>query len=119
MIERMYYCGQQNDSGHYIWPSDGSNHKYRLNQFEPGAIFQLDDPKKWCGHHHTEGVAKLTHLGGWTIFGFREYTIDDRPGSHSTFAAKGTYTAVEMEAEARRLFPQVWARFNFAVIVGV
>jgi hypothetical protein len=117
MIARMYYCGQRARDGHYIWPSDGSDYQLSMEKVEPEAPFEdLDDPDRWCGRHE-QGLAKLTYIEGWTVFGFREYSLDTRPGSHSTFAAKGTYTAAEMESEARRLFPEVWSRFKFAVSV--
>lgn len=117
MIDRMYYCGQRGRNGHYNWSSDGLT-GYSLSRLAPDAPFEhLDDPDRWCGREG-EGIAKLTHADGWTVFGFREYSLDTRPGSHSTFAAKGTHTSEDMEREGRRLFPDVWARFKFSVRIA-
>lgn len=115
VLERLYYCGQRDRNGHYIWPSDGSRYQLDFKILEPESpVEYLDDPDRWCGRH-AEGIAKLTHVNGWTVFAFREYSLDTRPGSHSTFVAKGIHMAREMELEARRLFPDVWARFKFSV----
>jgi len=117
-IPHMYYCGCRNNQlGHRVWVSDGITDEYSLIVKPLGET--LDDPDRWCGHRAV-GIATLTHGSGlvgfvpidWTVFAFRDESVDSRPGSHSTFTAQGTHTAAEMEQAARRLFPDVWARFS-------
>jgi hypothetical protein len=119
MIEKMYYCGQRDDKGHYIWPSDTGSREFDFRRdCESDAPFENLDDDRWQPRTRREGAALLTHIDGWTIFGFHDYSIDDRMGSHSTFAARGTHTVEVMEQEARRLFPDVWARFKFKVALA-
>lgn len=119
MIERMYYCGCRVEKGHYIWPSDGGRSRLYFKQFSESAPFEHLDDDRWQPRStRAEGAALLSHVDGWTVFGFHDYSIDSRPGSHSTFAARGIHSAEVMEQEARRLFPDVWARFKFKVAIA-
>ena len=58
-------------------------------------------------------VATVSRLGAWgvTALAFWDYTIDSRSGSNSVFYAPSlTITPEDLMAQARALFPEVWAR---------
>ena len=54
----------------------------------------------------------ILKLDGWTAIGRRDNTVDSRPGSHSTFAFHADLTVDEAEAEARRIFPEIFERIG-------
>lgn len=106
-LNQPLYYGCHYQAGHF--PFAPGMVKLRLRQ----SIARLDGgftPKTY-----EQGKAKLTHLTGWTIIAFPDYTIDTRPGSHSTFVLPGKLTFEEALAEAKRIFPQVWARIDYEV----
>lgn len=112
MISTMYYCGQRDDSGHYIWTNDGSSYPFTKSLKLFGY---LDNPDRFCGRCEGDAVVTLLVEPPRTVVGFREYSIDKRPGSHSTFMATGHHSYEDMIDAAKKLFPDVWARFKFQV----
>lgn len=62
-----------------------------------------------------EGEAALHHVEGWTVISFWDRSVDTRGGCNSAFLQRGTWTFEEMVAQARILYPQIWARFKFEV----
>lgn len=64
---------------------------------------------------YENGLALLHHKDGWTALAFHDQSGDTRPGSHSTFLVRGTYTFDEMLALAKAQWSGVFARMGFPV----
>lgn len=80
-------------------------------------LAQRLDSRRWQAKGALQGEAKVTHLEGWTILSFPDYSVDVRPGSHSTFALRGSADFEAALKLARVLFPQVFERFTFDVVL--
>jgi len=65
------------------------------------------------------GDAVIHHKHGWTALSFWDNTVDSRPGSHSTFMAKGIYDFISMKSLCAMWFPEVWGRFQFPITEAV
>lgn len=59
-----------------------------------------------------QGTAALHHSDGWTALSIHDYTVDSRPGSHSTFLMPGMLTFVGMLSAAHHHFPTVVDRIG-------
>lgn len=59
-----------------------------------------------------EGVWRHIQRDGWTMLSSWDRSVDPRDGSHASFVFDALLTADEAEAEARRLFPAIWARID-------
>lgn len=47
---------------------------------------------------------------GWTILYFADYSVDRRPGSHSTFITNAELSLEDMLSSAREAWPEVFLR---------
>lgn len=110
-VEDAFYCGCWRQAGHYVFgPGMRAVHGIRERELAKG----LDAPYV-PKDTYKQGAAKLTHLTGWTILAFADNTVDDRPGSHSTFALRGQHDFEGAVAVAQATFPEVFARFDFPI----
>lgn len=116
-----YYYGCWQETGHY-WHCGTKKGRsvaqrigidvYKVDTgFCPGAI----PGSQSFSRSKVEGEAALHHINEWTILSFWDNSIDDRPGSHSTFIVFGTYDYTIMCTIAERQFPSVWKRFKFSL----
>lgn len=64
-----------------------------------------------------EGRARVQVIQNWSVISFHDRSADRRAGSHSTFVFLGTFPGIDGIAEAQRLFPSVFARYPFEVIL--
>lgn len=80
-----------------------------------GAI--RDAPEhRWRVWHRRGMVHAGAHeaLDDWTLLAAWDRTGDNRAGSYSAFVLPGTLDVAQAIAEARHLFPTVWARIDAA-----
>ncbi len=111
------YCGCWHRVGHHVWvpgmrrrpPDEGGSGG------GAGPWKFLDSKKLNPGGEH--GSAQLTHLDGWTALGITDNSVDERGGSHSTFAMEGTFDFAEALALAGRYFPEVVERIGSVRLV--
>lgn len=110
-------CTAWQRAGHYLWlpgmrgyPED-RKHNRSVNPWGIGPWQHLDSKTLHPATNNT-GEALLTQQDGWTALGIEDRTCDSRPGSHSTFAIKGTYDFDAALALAREHFPQVISRIE-------
>lgn len=114
-MSQSYYFGCGRESGHYWWPPSASPFlNAKVNRLmgpgagKPGTCpwgWEVDgavQPKKtW------NGPCRLHHKDGWTLLGWWDNSVDNRPGSCSAFAHEGTLTFDEMKVLFQKNFP--WA----------
>ena len=65
-----------------------------------------------------EGRARVQVIEGWTVAAWHDRSMDRRLGSHSTFVFLGAFPAESGIAEAQRLWPTVFARYPFPVVLA-
>ncbi len=105
-LEDAYYFGCIKQHGHYLWnKNEGSVSPYNF------PIKKLDGG--FLPKNSAEGVVYLTSLAEWTIINFADFSVDERPGSHSLFLLKGTLSYEEAIEKAKKAFPQIFQRFKF------
>jgi hypothetical protein len=121
-----WYFGCGDRVGHYL-------HDRHLNSLygtadprvEPGADGRGIRPRgcPWSRldggllpDKYRQGLAAHYVQDGWTAIAFTDNSIDNRPGSHSTFLLEAELGFDEALAHARRLFPSVFARFDFEIV---
>lgn len=110
-----YYFGCRRESGHFLFRPDYS--RPRLGQLVCPWTPERLDAGLFRHHSGPEGVARLLRHAGWTMLDFCDRSIDSRPGSHSCFVLRGELTFEQAVATARGLFPDVWQRFSFPVVL--
>lgn len=100
MIE-AFYLGCWEEPGHFF--------------HMPGMLRARPAETPWGGNLDSNEFAYsndwlMWKKDGWTAIGRRDNTVDTRPGSHSTFAFHADMTVDQAVDEARRQFPQIFAR---------
>jgi len=122
-------------AGHYLRRSDGSRaHGYgaappewpeRLRErdgwlYPWKTSYSYGDPNR--GREQVQGQAVMEVYQatprGFTYLGFWDRSEDNRGGCCSSFVLEGVYTFGGACERLRELFPEVWARFPFEVVLG-
>lgn len=75
--------------------------------FCPGRV--KGDPWKRT-REEVEGEAKLTHIGGWTVLGWWDRSVDHRGACNSNVVVRGRHDTTVMLEIARRRVPHVIER---------
>ncbi len=104
MIE-IYFSGCWDSVGHFVYLPSG----YRLSEFGIGPWEFLGSPKL---HPRSHGNAWLTYEADWTALGIGDMSVDNRPGSNSVFALRGTYNFDQALNIARDSFPHIILRIG-------
>ena len=103
---RVYYFGCDGQAGHYM----------HLPNMLTDWKFLDSNPWGWKIDYEIlkgrEGQYVLTHKDGWTALSFHDYTVDQRPGSNSSFLAEGEYTRDQMFGIAWEHFPSIAKRVS-------
>lgn len=106
---KVLYCGCMEDKGHYTHadPKRPYRHLHGDEEKEATPFGILDSSAYRSRGHGKQGEATLTHEDGWTLLSIHDYTVDDRGGSHSTFAIEAPELDLTEAVEAARA---VWPR---------
>lgn len=82
------YFGCLGDTGHYLWDMTGRKiHTHPLGGSRTPAFL---DSMGLLVEMYREGEVVVTHIDIiWTLFGWKDYSVDTRPGSHSLFLFGG------------------------------
>lgn len=119
MTEDWYYFGCYRHSGHFLWDrnlsgvrgySEKKNFPFRWESLDAGFLSQ--------GIPQIEGHGNLIYINDWTIISFWDRSVDSRPGSNSAFIVDKKYELQEFFSKASEVFPSVWERFNFELVIG-
>lgn len=114
MTRRAYYFGCIRESGHYLWTGDLERiGHHQWPSLLPWPVEVVDTGL--CPKDRDWGSAQVTHKDGWTALSFWDWSVDTRPGSHSTFLFRDVLDFDAALARARELFPTVFARLKFEV----
>jgi hypothetical protein len=118
MTDGPLYFGCWGESGHYLFTPDGDTVRRAERLALPVALQPAALDQGYCPRRAgvRQGEAKVTHVAGRTVLAFWDRSVDTRPGSHSTFVLSGTLDFDAAVAVARAAFPEVWARYRFAVV---
>ncbi len=123
-MNEVFYFGSLNGDGHYLWTSKSErlhheSHSSMPHDF-PCRIHVLDNgliPVKSSDMLAlTQGVIFTSFINGWTILSFLDSSGDKRPGSCSVFIMNGVRTVNSVLDAARASYPNLFERFNFAII---
>lgn len=109
----VYYFGCVGQCGHFLHhpetgrvrPTDREVHPWGYDI--DGGIFQ-GSKQAW-----TAGLVHIQSKDGWTGISFADYSIDTRPGSHSTFVVEGEFSEEEILLAAKKQWPQIFGRPRF------
>lgn len=99
-----FYFGTVDNAGHYFFTTTGQRLPMMMaadvnipwNEFDTGLL-----PKD----HAAQGHGQFHIKGSWVAISIHDYTVDPRPGSHSTFFLRGGYRNVSMLLEELRTYP--------------
>jgi hypothetical protein len=122
----MVYFGPWKESGHFFFYENGgtvyADERKTLcwKDYEIDGVMQpgCPDPNdrlKRRTRPMVEGEALLHHKDGWTALSFWDSSVDTRPGSTSTYIAKGIFTFEEMVQLAKTRFAERWNKMTFQV----
>jgi hypothetical protein len=109
----VLYFGCIDRPGHYLWHLLHGRLSWREFRLTPwgdhidGGVFGDSKSKHEAGRVHVQ------KKDGWTAVAWADYSVDRRPGSHSTFLVHADVTAEELIAMAREQWPQVFNRGRF------
>ena len=113
-MDTVYYFGCYDRAGHYLWNSRLRKEYEDIKGLPWG--YKIDGGLCPEGARGEEGRATINVLDGWTALSFCDRSVDDRPGSNSSFIAKGVYTFEQMCDIAKKTFPEIWGRFKFKIV---
>lgn len=103
------YFGCWNDVGHLLYDQHGQY--VRREVLDLLVAIGIDGAFRptTCKEH---GAGQFTWLGNITILSIHDYSVDSRPGSHSTFVLPGNLQFSEAKDAAAKAFPHVMKRFE-------
>jgi hypothetical protein len=124
----MVYFGPYRESGHFFYTEAGWSSSSDKFEDVPWTATEIDGPLQpgWPlpgdrlqrrTRPMREGESHLYHKDGWTALSFWDFSVDTRPGSSSTYIAKGTFTFEQMVELAKTRFAERWNRMKFEVVL--
>lgn len=115
-ITPILYFGCLSGPGHYLRDKTKSHWEQPRHSSTPWGV-QIDggvfdsSPRKWQA-----GAVHHAQKDGWTLVYWADYSVDSRPGSHSTFVIPALLSKAELLEGARHLWPEVFNRPRFPVL---
>lgn len=119
-ITPILYFGCLKDSGHYLW-SKASGYCaqvpfHEIKTMTPWGLSIDDGVFPSSPLRRRAGAVHHAQKDGWTLVYWADYSVDSRPGSHSTFVVPALLTKAELIEGARHLWPEVFHRPRFPVL---
>ena len=135
----ILFYGCWSDSGHFMYNRHGATPRW--NKREGGVTDRFEAVVPW-GFRVDGHLAPRTGGGGeapngvagfhqnvawvscpgeevWSALSWWDNSVDKRGGSCATFLADRRCTPSELLTEAQEAFPQIFARFKYAIILPV
>lgn len=128
----------RSDTGHYYASPEGPGVAYSMRRRHDGKL--EDNPERYVpwgykvdgglaprgDDYHREGIVALSQcvnrLGfhdeqWWSVVSWWDNSVDKRMESNANFLVDRKATAEEVLAEARKAFPQIFARFKYPLVI--
>jgi hypothetical protein len=86
-------------------------------QFAPRVFLGAEAPNGCAGFHQAISWVGCPSEVAWSLISWWDNSVDTRGGSSCSFMVDRRATPAEILAEARVAFPQVFARFNYEVVL--
>jgi len=99
-----YYFGVMDEAGHYFFSAQGLRLPFRIPA-DLGLPWEQIDGPLLPKDHTKQGHGQFHIKDKWVAISIHDYTVDRRPGSHSTFFLRGGYRNVTMVLEELYLYP--------------
>ena len=99
-----YYFGVVDNAGHYFFSATGQRLPHRIPD-DLNLPWEAIDGPLLPKNHTAQGDGQFHIKDRWVALSIHDYTVDKRPGSHSTFFLRGGYRNVTMMLEELRLYP--------------
>lgn len=116
---KAFYYGCWDRPGHFMRAAEGLGLRYSKaeREFTEKNPWGYEVDSGLCPDGpEIQGRALLHHKDDWTVLSFWDRSVDKRGKCNSNFLLEGTLSFDEALAEAKRLFPTVFARFQFEVV---
>lgn len=107
------YFGCWGDKGHYLFTKDRSS-RYNFMGVTTGF---LDNLGKF-NEQLPQGKIVVIRIGDqFTVLGWKDNSVDTRPGSHSQFIFSGVWDPATALEYAKTNFPDIFKRFKYEVVL--
>lgn len=117
---KCFYFGawSRGHLGHFLYLPGGSLVGREVERQIPFATHILDSGLLPQVGSQTQCVVHRSVINGWTVLTFWDRSGDSRGSSNSSFILQGEHATEAGLAFARELFPTVFARFTFPLVVA-
>lgn len=106
----VFYCGCIGQAGHYVWQDENTRMKHGVLRDLVARSDGFFAPMEDLGD---DGATVVHYVHGYTVFSWWDASVDDRPGSNSTFWVEGVIPFLHAITAARKTFPSVFARLGY------
>lgn len=118
-MRRPLYFGCWRQAGHYLF--EQGMHSLGLGRDrQQERLMSFIDSTLCPPGEEIEGVANRTHLNfdgaPVTVLSFWDRSVDKRGACNSSFILPGVLDFTAAMAEAKRVFPEIFARFTFNIV---
>jgi len=120
VTDGVFYFGCWKQAGHYLFcPGMRTARGNSLPDDFPVNYGSLDGSFLPQRHADEQGKVRIWRTSGWAIVAFADRSVDSRPGSNSAFVTrtKGNPTDIEIMRGMKSVFPEVFKRINFPLIM--
>lgn len=115
-----YYFGCHRRPGHFLWTPGMQEASSLVERRLPIPLQPnvLDTGYAPLGPE-IEGLALLHRVHAWTVLAFWDRSVDTRGKCNSAFLFRpNTLTFEQVVEHAKVIFPEVWGRFTFSVVLA-
>ena len=121
-MSEIFYFGCFEKPGHYL-RDENMNTIYGVHNSAVPADFPVSLKTLSGGLFPPKtsikrGEAYISRINGWTLISFEGDSLDRRPKSLNVFILKGDLTFAAALKAARDVFPQIFERYDFEVILA-
>ncbi len=110
MSRTWLYFGCHGESGHFLFERGMRHAAYELTrQMAHFDGLLAPHPEQYTPNELQACFARLDGLG-YSAISFWDRTVDDRPGSNSTFFSPGACDPERLFRNSMTAFPEVWKR---------
>ena len=113
---RHYYFGCVDIAGHHLWTTMSGGQLTSLKTRLPAELGNISIDGQFMPVTHKQNDRYLwivdTPESRWTIISFIDNTVDNRPGSHSTFIFEGAVYDCDVNIFIEKHYPMIYKRMG-------